>query len=377
MATEKPIPYRSLSRRVPVRDAIAPPPEVSLTKTLFLGGREPKASMQSLDPVVPSYQVEGQERVFRVDVALDRVAVGQRSFAPGLDGTRLPVRRKLLRERDNGDALVGFLPDHLPLRVQPEALDKLLAAPKRIDLAAMLRKPDVKWATTVFSPDDRYTFSDTGFPWCTAGRVETSLGGWASGVMIGPRHLLTCSHTIGWIANPDPYVAGWVRFAPSYFDGSEPFGDAWGIHIYWQEQVTPPTISGTEGRNDYVVVVLDRRMGDLTGWMGSRTYSDSWDGGTYWSHIGYPGDLASGTRPSFQGSFSLDGHATQPGTNQEIHHKADVWPGQSGGPVFGWWSGEPWPRVVADQSWQNSSTNGASGGSNMVDLVIRARSDFP
>jgi hypothetical protein len=32
---------------------------------------------------------------------------------------------------------------------------------------------------------------------------------------------------------------------------------------------------------------------------------------------------------------------------------------------------------VADQSWQNSSTNGASGGSNMIDLIIRARNEFP
>jgi len=44
--------------------------------------------------------------------------------------------------------------------------------------------------------------------------------------------------------------------------------------------------------------------------MGSRTYDDGWDGGNYWSHIGYPGDLATGTRPSFQGSFSLNGEPT-------------------------------------------------------------------
>ena len=36
---------------------------------------------------------------------------------------------------------------------------------------------------------------------------------------------------------------------PSYFDGSTPFGTAWGIHIYWQEQVFGPTIEGTEERH--------------------------------------------------------------------------------------------------------------------------------
>lgn len=195
--------------------------------------------------------------------------------------------------------------------------------------------------------------------------------------MVGPRHLLTCSHAIEWRANPDRYVCGWIKFIPSYFDASEPFGAAWGTHIYWQQQVVGPNIDGTGDRNDYVVVALDRPIGDLTGWMGSRTYSDSWDGGAYWSHIGYPGDLTGGSRPSFQGGFSLNGDDAQPSTNQAMYHQADVWPGQSGGPFFGWWDGEAWPRVVADQSWQNSDTNGASGGSQMVDLIIRARTDWP
>ena len=30
-----------------------------------------------------------------------------------------------------------------------------------------------------------------------------------------------------------------------------------------------------------------------------------------------------------------------------------------------------------DQSWQNSGTNGARGGGDLVDLLIRARSDHP
>jgi hypothetical protein len=38
---------------------------------------------------------------------------------------------------------------------------------------------------------------------------------------------------------------------------------------------------------------------------------------------------------------------------------------------------EPWPRVVAVQSSQNSTENNGSGGQDMVDLVIRARSDHP
>ncbi len=316
------------------------------------------------------------EQLFRAGPGLEENPFGHRAFAEGVLGTKLSGRRKLLDEAQHQDLLTGYLPDHLALRTAPATLERKFRRWSKIDALADV-DPATRWATTVFSPEDRYTFSDTAFPWCTAGRVETSAGGWASGVMIGPRHLLTCSHAIQWISDPDPFVAGWIKFMPSYFDGSTPFGTAWATHIYWQQQVSGPTIDGTEARNDYVVVVLDREMGAATGWMGSRTYSDSWDGGNYWSHIGYPGDISGGTRPTFENDFSLDGDDGQPASHQAMYHQADVWPGQSGGPMFGWWEDEPWPRVVADQSWQNTSTNGASGGSRMVDLIIRARNEHP
>jgi hypothetical protein len=39
--------------------------------------------------------------------------------------------------------------------------------------------------------------------------------------------------------------------------------------------------------------------------------------------------------------------------------------------------GEVGPRAVAVQSWQNATDNGASGGGDLDELVIRARTDFP
>jgi len=92
-----------------------------------------------------------------------------------------------------------------------------------------------------------------------------------------------------------------------------------------------------------------------------------------WSHMGYPGDLNSGQRPSWQGGFTMDGTDA---AAQEIKHKADVFPGQSGGPMFGFWTGDVGPRAVAVQSWQSSSDNGASGSMDMRDLVAQARTDF-
>jgi len=111
--------------------------------------------------------------------------------------------------------------------------------------------------------------------------------------------------------------------------------------------------------------------------MGSRTYADSWDGGTYWRHIGYPGDLAASQRPSYERDIALDGSGADSDTHKRAFHKGDVWPGQSGGPFFAWWSGENWPRAVAVQSGQTASNNLAAAGSRLVNLIIQARTDFP
>ena len=105
--------------------------------------------------------------------------------------------------------------------------------------------------------------------WSTVGLVETNRGS-GSGVMIGPRHLLTVSHVIDWTA-PEGFAADWVRFTPSSFDGDAPFGESYGVHIYWYLQEDGDGfITGDEGNFDYVVVVLDRRLGETTGWMGAR-----------------------------------------------------------------------------------------------------------
>ena len=191
--------------------------------------------------------------------------------------------------------------------------------------------------------------------------------------MVGPRHMLTCSHAIQWNADG---TTGWVKFTPSYFDDSAPFGVAMGIRVYWEGiRVVGPGINVEEGRHDYVVVVLNWRIGDLTGWLNRARWSDSWDGGPYWTHVGYPEDLASTQRPTRQ--TGIAGTSTDSPLHTRITHFGDVFFGQSGGPFFGWWDGDSVPRVVADQSGQTSTVNSASGGGHMVDLIAKARTDFP
>lgn len=371
-----PLTETQLKRQVKPRAALKKPGKVTLRIDTMVAGT-PKLSYSTSKlgkSLIARPRAKARSGAgIEVQLEIAGTELGTRVFRPAIPGKRIPLPRLTARMRRDAQQglpdLDGYLPDHLPLQPVPPRVEKALQVRTFID--ALSRSKTQRMATTVFAPEDRYTFSDTSFPWCTMGRVDTA-GGWASGALVGPRHLLTCSHAMVWGSGN---TAGWVRFRPSYFDGNAPFGDAWATRWYAFRKVTGPTIDAAEAREDYVVLVLDRRIGDTCGWIGSRTYSESWDGGTYWRHIGYPGDLAGGQRPSYERDIALDGRNTS--THRAVWHRGDVWPGQSGGPFFAWWAGEAWPRVVCVQSWENNQRNGASGGSRLVDLIIRARNEFP
>lgn len=358
---------KDVRAKVKTRPAIKKIEGVSLDVPLVVPGL---AGMKARVAVAPSRTAARQ-----LKLTIDNFQLGQHAFPPAIRTKGIKTLGNKTRRFNKPLEVKGDLPDHLARKAEPGRLRKDLEVPARLGGMAVGGEAAKMGneATTIFGPDDRRVFSDTSFPWCTFGRVDTPLGQ-SSGVMVGPRHLLTVSHAIQWNSNG---TAGWVRFRPSYFNGSTPFGEAWGARVYYKYKVTGPTIDFIEGMYDYVCVVLGTRMGDLTGWIGSRGYTDAWDGGAYWSHIGYPGDLTGGNRPTFQRGIALDGAWWQFDSHEAMSHRGDVWPGQSGGPFFGWWSGEAWPRAVAVQSSQNSSENNASGGQDMVDLIIRARSEYP
>lgn len=356
----RPVPVKELDQHFKTRGPLKETP-ISVERRFHVAAdREPKITTRL-------------ERVLRADnkvdweviVEIDGVRAGGRPQPPALKGEATKVGKREISEERLTKQLTSFIPDHLGFSAPPQALIKSFQR---------IRPPEDKRrvATTIFGADNRRAFQDTSYPWGTVGLVQTNRGS-GSGVMIGPRHMLTVSHVIDWTAPPG-FAADWVRFTPSFFDGNAPFGESFGAQIYWYvKEDGDGFISANEGNFDYVVVVLDRRLGETTGWMGARGYDDDWDSLAAWSHMGYPVDLNSGQRPTWQGGFKVDGTDA---AAQSILHQADVFPGQSGGPVFGFWAGEVGPRAIAVQSWQTSSNNGASGSMDMRDLVAKARSEF-
>jgi V8-like Glu-specific endopeptidase len=356
----KPIPVRQLDEHFNPRGALRDTPVTLERRFHIAADHEPqiRTRMERID------RGDGRSQ-WEVIVEIDGVRAGSRAVPPALKGQASRTGERRMSEEQLAELLTGHVPDHLGFNATPR---ELLKSVKRIRPATSNRRV----ATTLFGTDNRRAFQDTSYPWSTIGLVQTNRGS-GSGVMIGPRHLLTVSHVIDWTAPPG-FAADWVRFTPSFFDGGAPFGEAYGAHIYWYLQEDGDGfITGSEGDFDYVVVVLDRRMGETTGWMGARGYDDAWDTLDVWSHMGYPGDLNSGQRPTWQGGFRVNGTDA---AAQSILHQADVFVGQSGGPVFAFWDGDVGPRAIAVQSWQTTSNNGASGSMDMRDLVALARTEF-
>ncbi len=237
----------------------------------------------------------------------------------------------------------------------------------------------------VYPPDRRQVFKDTTYPWRACGRVTTN-SAQGSGALVGPRHLLTASHVIGWTATD----AGSVLFQPDFFD-HDVFPHSWSEIVYSYEKVSGGDQGEYSVAEDYVVCILRDRLGDELGWLGSRKYEDRWDQTSYWNHVGYPGDVGFGARPAWELWFSI-ANSWSPGFFEEgagldIETFASMNHGDSGGPVFGWWADGPYIVAVVSAMGtmdpntsdpiQSRTGNWLAGGHELPDLVSQALVDYP
>ncbi|MDX1478800.1 MAG: trypsin-like peptidase domain-containing protein [Saprospiraceae bacterium] len=364
-SSPKPVQYSSVARRRRL------PPK----------GEREKATITMLDVSVKNLQstcVIQKDGRLRVTAEVD---------ANGWKHDRYPeIPTDALRARDvdakiRQTVIKGYRPGGTPTYFEPKKA-------RRTHRLPIEKGKDVDRGGTIFGTDNRYLFNDTSFPWRCTGKVRTT-GQWGSGVTIGSRLVLTASHVVNWTGGAGGGVAG-LTFTPAYFDGSGPWGTISATRvIYWLR--APGSLTDAQTAFDYCILVLADRIGDIVGYPGYRTYHDAWNGGSYWQSIGYPGELSSGERPAFQGGgviSSVQDFGMSGQTGFVLGHFNDFTPGQSGGPVWGWWGSEPWPRVVGVGSTIGStavvpphgSTTGDNeygGGPALSTLISWARTNYP
>ncbi|GAA0512716.1 hypothetical protein Ade02nite_88100 [Paractinoplanes deccanensis] len=295
--------------------------------------------------------------------------------APGLPG-QTAVRESpadIAAAVDPDVGFAGYRPDWMPLLPAPR--------PAAGAEQPVLRRFNGKATRPlyVFPPENRAVFQDTAWPWGVVGKVFTSAGWYGTGALIGPRLMVTAAHVVPW----NNVAAGnwWMRFVPAYFNGTSLHGA--GVESY---------VSDVRGYNpgtavtgyDYAVCRLYNPLGNSLGWFGYNGYSESWNNQAHWTLLGYPGAVAGGERPSWQGScsiFDVDGDSNG---GSELETRADVTGGNSGGPLFGWWNGDP--RVIGvvsgeETDWifpaSSEAGNVVAGGSGFTNLCAWGRTNWP
>jgi hypothetical protein len=102
--------------------------------------------------------------------------------------------------------------------------------------------------------------------------------------------------------------------------------------------------------HDMAVMRLADPLGSWLGYFGAMPYDDNWEGGNYWTLVGYPSAVTS-ERPSYQSGIAvLDDD--EDGDAQELEHHGDDTGGDSGGPFFGWWTDGPYVvGTVSGHAW--------------------------
>jgi TPR repeat protein/V8-like Glu-specific endopeptidase len=157
---------------------------------------------------------------------------------------------------------------------------------------------------------------------------ETLMG---SGVMVGPRHVLTAGHNLY-----DHDRGGWateVIFAPGRNEDTYPFGDARGRKLLtFKEWVDP--VNRDKDAYDLGLVILDSPLGDYTGWSGLLSGPVILFEGREMSLTGYPGNKGQGryqTTQMWTGRGEIESSMKR---GEQFLYKMDTFGGQSGSALW-------------------------------------------
>lgn len=182
-------------------------------------------------------RLKGRKASAKIPSRLAEELLDQPPKMEEFDGRRYPkgpeaVAVPVLKAAEMGKVLAAstdaYIPEHADVDYVARLEPRSMRRPKFIERSTFLG--NAMGVRTIFGSDDRKVFYSTAYPWRCNGKVESALGS-GSGVMVGPRHLLTCSHIIDW--RPDGSV-GWLKFTPMYYNGSAPYGSAWAIQVYFK-----------------------------------------------------------------------------------------------------------------------------------------------
>ncbi len=360
----KPWRPREIENRAPILGRGEPPAELLRTARMreydiqSVTGKEPDISLERVADDEHTWRVVIADAV--QDARLGRTAIREHP-------------EKLLKEINAQTTFAGYRPEWANSFYAPRFAVEEPNRPMRRFNGRMVEP------LYVFGADNRVPYRDSTWPWGLVGKVFNSDGKVGTGALIGKRLIATAGHMIPW--NSVAQGSWWMRFVPAFYDGSSLFGA--GVQSYVSDARGYNTSGGVTGY-DFAVCRLYTPLGDSLGYFGYNGYDDDWEDEPYWTLLGYPTGVASGQRPSYQGSISVADDDGDSNGGLEIESYADMTPGNSGGPFFGWWNGDP--RLIGVVSGQEEEysfpfsidkINVCAGGSGFTNLMAWGRTNWP
>jgi V8-like Glu-specific endopeptidase len=307
------------------------------------------------------------------------------SVRVGLPGRRVGVFNRKELEDTVGEVrhTPGFMPEWAALVYHPKVAPR--PSPKRMRRFDGRRVRPVDNQEFLYGPDDRHIYYPQGYPWQCIGKVDVYPNAesdnpteWGSGVLIGDRIVLTAGHVAAAPSDPHDWK---MRFTAAMYDGSSILGA--GAVSYVSDSLWYG--DGVSG-HDIGLLRLYEPLGTSLGYFGAKTYDSSWNNGSYWILAGYPYDIASANSPSRQFGIAVLDEDSDIEQSAELEHHGDVASGDSGGPFFGFWAGDPIPYAVGTTSghettgpsWAGGEDNNIeAGGALMVQAIAAARQNWP
>jgi V8-like Glu-specific endopeptidase len=234
----------------------------------------------------------------------------------------------------------------------------------------------------VFGTDDRQVYQDASYPWRCVGKVINNEGTVGSGALVGSNIVVTAAHMVPWRS---VQANSWsMQFVPDFFDGQSLLGA--GVQSYVSDVRGYDTsyFSGSPTGYDWAICKLYNPVGQSLGYFGFNGYSSDWENWNVWTVAGYPVGVAGGQRPSWQGGISILDDDGDSNDGQELESEtADITGGNSGGPIWGWWNGDP--RVIGVVSgWESEyrflqghqDNNIFASGPGICNLMAWGRSNW-
>ncbi len=330
--------------------------------------REYIRSTSEDEPRVEVSRVEqgDQSDLWQVDIPIDRTTAAGAMY--GQTGMRRDPE-EFLAEIDPNVDFRSYRPEWTDSLPAPRVLPDEVASPMvRLDRRRLVRP---FW--TRFPPEERQVYRDASWPWGLACKIFTNTGAQGSGALIGDRLVVTAGHMV------PPDGSWWIRVVPDYYDGASLHGAGVQSYVSDWRGFRQSNVTGY----DWAVLRLYEPLGRWLGFFGFNGYDDDWEDRPYWTAVGYPGAIASGARPSRQFGVSVFDDDSDSNGGQELETSADMSPGNSGGPMFGWWgsdprvigvvSGEEFDWDVFDGEWGNV----VAAGSGFTNLISWGRTNWP